>query len=198
MDKIKVYESSVIMEDYIDKIDDALELTNLTIKAAGNGIIQKVIPDDCMPSIQENIKLLDSYTDNLRTKILEIKSTVDRDDEIQKDIDFCFKYVSAMKFFIDITKYFTLLYVERRYEDTLDYVIKRQIRKYLSEYAKSAYDIVWHIKNIKFSDYCYIERGLISYDQSKAKRKHKNEFRNPFLYDKTNKELYGEWDDNDE
>ena len=196
MDKIKVYESSVIMEDYADKIYDTLELTNLTLKAAGNGIIPKAIPDDCIPSIQENIKLLDSYTDNLRTKILEIKSAVDRNDEIQKDIGLCFEYVSAMKFFIDTTKYFVFLYVDRKYEDTLDYTIKMQIRKYLGEYAKSAYDIVSHIRNIKFSDYCYIERGLISYDQSKAKRR-KNEFKNPFLYDKPFN-AWEECDDNDE
>ena len=157
MDKTKVYESSVIMEDYVNKIYDILELTNLTLKAAGNGIIPKAIPDVCMPSIQENIKVLNSYTGNLRTKILEIKSAVDRDDEIQKDIDFCFQYISAMKFFIDTTQYFTSLYVDRKYEDALDYTIKMQIRKYLGEYGKSAYDIVSHIRNIKFSDYCYIE-----------------------------------------
>ena len=190
MDKVKVYESSVIMEDYVDKIYDTLELTNLSLKAAGNGIIPNTIPDDCIPTIQENIKLLDSYTDNLRTKILEIKSTVDREDEIQKDIDFCFQYASAMKFFIDTTKYFVSLYVDRKYENSLDYVIKRQIRKFLSEYGKSAYDIEKHIKNIKFSDYCYIERGLISYDQSKTKRR-KNESKNPLLYNR----LFNAWDD---
>ena len=196
MDKIKVYESTVIMEDYVNKIYDTLKLTDLTLKAAGRGIIPKSIPDDCMPSIQENIKLLDSYTDNLRTKILEIKAAVDRNDEIQKDIDLCFEYVSAMKFFIDAANHFVSVYVDRKYEDVLDYTIKMQIRKYLGEYGKSAYDIVTHIRNIKFSDYCYIERGLISYDQSKVRRR-KNGFKHPFLRDNP----FNAWedcDDNDE
>ena len=149
MRSFKVYETTIAI---LDNCDNLISIILPHLKQ------EKI----SMVSLNKDLSVIESYIKNIQDKVLMIKSKNGiRDDEVFTDVNTARDNAELMIYFIDIINHFAKMYFDKKYTFVVNSIIVKEITKNLVE----LYDIICNftttVTSIKFSDYCYIERGLI-------------------------------------